>query len=139
MELSYLTLNSNHLKMGFSRLLNHPFKPKTSYKINRLWDVLESEIKRMTGMFQKLLDTYCEKDEKDKLVRVSDGWKIKDDCKEAYEKDFTELMGIKFNFDTKWELISLEEIQDVNFTPNELKAIEPFLKKAEVIEIQPQA
>lgn len=101
---------------------------KTAYKLNKIKKAVEKETEFYGEKFQEILDTYAQKEENGNYVMSEDGTQILivegkvDECNKALD----ELQSMEVEVDTYG--LTLEELGDVQCTPEQLEAIMPFFE-----------
>ena len=109
------------------KLLDSPIKGRTAYKIAKLIKRLDEELALFNESRGKLLNKYAVKDENGQPIIENNGFKIALEHVEDFNRESAELLNTSITIDS--EPIILEEIENVEFTPNEMLAIEPFIKE----------
>lgn len=110
----------------FFSTVNLPLKG--AYKINKITQSIEKEAEFYAEKFQEIIDTYAKKDENGNLVFSDDGSQIMiqdnkiEECNAALE----DLQGLEVEIDNY--NLSVEDLGDIECTPEELKIIMPFME-----------
>ena len=110
----------------FFSTVNLPLKG--AYKINKITQSIEKEAEFYAEKFQEIIDTYAKKDENGNLVFSDDGSQIMiqdnkiEECNAALE----DLQGLEVEIDNY--NLSIEDLGDIECTPEELKIIMPFME-----------
>lgn len=109
----------------FLSTLNLPLK--AAYKINKIKQGVEKEADFYATKFQEIIDTYAKKDDDGNIIFSDDGSQIliQDDkineCNEALE----DLQKLEIEIDNY--NLSIDDLGDVECTPEQLEAIMPFI------------
>lgn len=107
------------------KLLDSPIKGRTAYKIAKLIKRLDEELALFNESRGKLLNKYAVKDENGQPIIENNGFKIALEHVEDFNRESAELLNTSITIDA--EPIVLAEIENVEFTPNEMLTIEPFI------------
>jgi len=92
---------------------------KVSFSIARNVSKINDELKIYNDERQKLIMKYCERDEDGKIVKDENKQiKLKDECKEEWNKDMQELLSIENEIDIA--KFSIDKIEDILIAPNEI-------------------
>lgn len=97
---------------------------KVAYAISKNINKIECELKAYNTEKAKLIDKYAEKDEEGKLIQNELGHvNIKEEFKEDWNRDITELLSIENEIDI--HKIQLDDLLNSNYniSPAELSAI----------------
>ena len=100
---------------------------KVSYAIGKNIGKIESELKHYNNEREKIVDKYCEKDEKGKLKIENGNYVIKDDEKENWNKDMKILQDIEVEFDV--HKFKLEELNGYDMTASEMMCIDFMIEE----------
>ena len=100
---------------------------KVSYAIGKNIGKIESELKHYNNEREKIVDKYCEKDEKGKLKIENGNYVIKDDEKENWNKDMKILQDIEVEFDVY--KFKLEELNGYDMTASEMMCIDFMIEE----------
>lgn len=106
-------------------LNNSQLPIKLAYAISKNINKIECELKAYNTEKAKLIDKYAEKDEEGKLIENELGHvTIKEECKEDWNKDITELLAIENEIDI--HMIQLDDLLNSNYniSPAELSVID---------------
>lgn len=101
------------------------FSIETQYKIIKIKKLISEELDIYTQQVQSLSD-YFEKDEKGEIIKISDGVKIKSEYIEECAKKIYELDNSTIQLPDIY--FSLDELEPLNLTLDELELLEPFIK-----------
>lgn len=109
------------------KLAQKDFKAKLAWSIARLLKSAETEIQSFNETRMNLIKKYGEKDENDELITDENGnCKIVPDSISTFTAELNELM------DTEVEIngnkLKMELLEDINFTPSDMAALEPFVE-----------
>ena len=100
---------------------------KVSYAIGKNIGKIESELKHYNNEREKIVEKYCEKDEKGKLKIENGNYVIKDDEKENWNKDMKILQDIEVEFDV--HKFKLEELNGYDMTASEMMCIDFMIEE----------
>ena len=100
---------------------------KVSYAIGKNIGKIESELKHYNNEREKIVEKYCEKDEKGKLKIENGNYVIKDDEKENWNKDMKILQDIEIEFDV--HKFKLEELNGYDMTASEMMCIDFMIEE----------
>jgi hypothetical protein len=123
-KITYRHLNSTPIEATVDALAAKPLPVKTAYYLGRILKVLKKEIATAKNIYAGLLHKYAEFDENG--VKT-DGFHpiLKEGCKEAYEKEFTEFLSIEF--EVPFNKLDMEALSTLELTPTQMLALEPML------------
>jgi len=122
-QLKQIINNMNVLK----KLSEAQFKGKTAFQIARLLKNIEAEVDIFNTTRMKLLHQYAETDENGELkVDEKNNYIIKRECQIEFIKEMDEVMNNKIQINA--EKIDYKDIENVEFTPSEAMALEPFIE-----------
>ena len=108
------------------KLANANLKARTAWQVAKLLKIADSEIQDFNTTRMKVINKYGEKDENDNLITDEAGnCKIKEDCIEDFTNELNELLGSEVEIATN--KIKLDDLEDLNFTPNEMNILEAFI------------
>lgn len=100
---------------------------KLSYKFSKIFDSIESDYKFFFAQLKKILDKYAEKDEEGNFVQNGDHIPLKKETFDLAEKALNDL------YETEITLpkitFTLDELEELNIKPFELKALLPFIEE----------
>lgn len=112
---------------AINELIRKPLKTKTAYKIARLAREISRELELFNTTKDALVEKYGEHDENDKLVIENNTYKIREDARDEFVKEYKEMMEQSINLNV--EPISLKELEDERFTPQEISSILDFIEE----------
>lgn len=101
------------------------FSIETQYKIIKIKKIISEELEIYIQQIQSLSD-YFEKDEIGEIVRISNGAKIKPEYIEECTKKIHEIDNSEIQLPDTY--FSLDELEPLNLTLDELELLEPFIK-----------
>lgn len=106
------------------KILNHPFEDfKTSYAISRIASKINSQMAEIEQARQKTLEKYYELKDGEPLIK--DGkYVLKDENK--FKEEWGAYLDKEIEMDTF--TVAKEALAEVKLSPNELSAIDKFLK-----------
>ncbi len=124
MKVKYDSLTSQPFNQAISKIANHEgFKTtKLAYHVGRIVAVIETAAKKAQAEYLELLKPYAILDEKGKIPMSA---KIKPELEDDWKKVVEEFSAQTFKIDK--HKLSLEELEGVGLTPNELVALEEIL------------
>ena len=112
------------------KLSQKDFKAKLAWQIARLLKSAEAEIQAFNDTRMNLIRKYGEKDENGELVTDERG-----NCKivEAQVNDFSTELNDLVNSEVEINAnkINIDLLEDLDFTPNEMAMLEPFVDMGE--------
>lgn len=127
-RLTMKDLNKGGFFEALGKLYHADLSPKTAYRVKRIGDKVESELKNGRLLHQNLVKKYAEKDEKGE-VKLTDGrpgtFTIPDAQKEAFQKEQAELFDIAFML--KWDKLYLEELAETKLSASDLAVLSPLI------------
>lgn len=129
-----MTLGSlKNRKETLEYALNQKYPIKISYRLGKIVDKIESELKYIEKTRLDLINKYGKEDKKQKKVIVPDN-KLK-----LFAKEYEELLEDEFTIDFLKLPLSAFDIKDVNtgksmniFTPKQLRDLDPFITEEEL-------
>jgi hypothetical protein len=109
-------------------LANKSLKGKTAYRVSRLLRELEKEFSLFNDTRGELIKKYGEKDENGELkVNENSEYTIAPENIQAFYNEINEILGNEVEINGN--KIPLAEIGELDFTPNEMIALEPFIEE----------
>lgn len=123
----YINRNLYALRTLLDKIKKFHFSVQTQYKFLKINKVVQSEIDIFEQQKQNLIENYAELDKNGKLI-VSDngGIKIKDECFQECVDKINEINMLQITFPDIY--FSLEELEVLDLTLEELELLEPFIK-----------
>lgn len=110
------------------KLAQQNFKAKLALSIARLLKKAEEEIQTFNSTRIDLIKKYGTKGEDGELVTDEEGnCKIAPDSIETFNKELTELLNTEIEINAN--KIDVNMLDDCDFTPSEIAALEPFLEE----------
>lgn len=108
------------------KLSQKDFKAKLAWSVARLLKAADSEIQDFNKTRMNLIEKYGEKDENGELVTDEKGnCKIEDDMIAEFTSELNELINTEVEINAN--KIDIELLEDINFTPSDMTALEPFV------------
>lgn len=101
---------------------------KTTYKLSKLFDAINTESEFYTEQMKKIVDKYAEKDEAGAPVILEDngGVQLKKEHAAEAHSESAELLNLEVDLpDIKFDI---EELGDVSLTVEEFNYLLPFIK-----------
>ena len=112
------------------KLAQKDFKAKLAWSIARLLKEAEKEIQQFNETRMTLIKKYGEKDDTGELVTDEKGnCKIENDCLEEFSNQLNELIETEVEINAN--KIRMELLEEVDFTPADMAALEPFVEMDE--------
>lgn len=109
-------------------LANKSLKGKTAYRVSRLLRELEKEFSLFNDTRGELIKKYGEKDENGELkVNENNEYTIAPENIQAFYNEINEILGNEVEINGN--KIPLAEIGELDFTPNDMIALEPFIEE----------
>lgn len=125
MELKMSEINSIYTTL--LKLANQKFPIKTSYKLVKLTNAIETERAFFQKEFQDLLNEYAEKDETGafKQDENKESVIIKKDCLMMFEQEYTDLLNLDITLPNI--TFSLDELDECDLTLSEVFSLQKFI------------
>lgn len=121
-----------HLLNGTEALQNlskKELKAKVAYNISKLLKSADKEVQSFNKTRMDLINKYGEKDEAGELVTDENGnCRVPDMNVATFTEELNELIDIEVELNAN--KIDLEQLGDVEFTPNDMAMLEPFFENA---------
>lgn len=112
------------------KLAQKDFKAKLAWSIARLLKSAEAEIQGFNDTRMNLIKKYGEKDENGELVTDDKGnCKIGNDVLAEFSVELNELINEEVEINAN--KIKMELLEDLDFTPSDMAALEPFVELEE--------
>lgn len=123
----YNSGNLYALKALLDKIKKLHFSVQTQYKFLKIARVTQGEIDIFEQQKQSLIESYAEFDKDGKLI-VSDngGIKIKEECLQECIDKINEINALQVTFPDIY--FSLDELEPLDLTLEELELLEPFIK-----------
>lgn len=112
---------------ALNELIKKPLKIRTAYKIARLAREVSKELELFNNTKNSLIEKYGEHDENNNLITENNNYKIREDMRKEFVEEYQDMMQqtIKLNI----EPITLKELEDERFTPQEVSSIIDFIEE----------
>lgn len=111
---------------GLRSLGQKELKAKPAYRVGKTIKAVEGELTVFNQTRQELIQKYGEKKEDGQLNTDENGnVKIPLDVISEFNKQMQELLNEEIELNVN--LIALDDIEELNFTPTEMAQIEPFV------------
>lgn len=107
----------------YAKLKDQPISIKVAYKLNKLNNKIQEEIKFYEESLKKILDQYAEKDENGNYIEneAKTGVLIQKDFREICYKKVNELHNLDIsNIDITF---TLDELENLQITPSDLNCL----------------
>lgn len=110
------------------KLAQQNFKAKLALSIARILKAVEVEIQTFNTTRIDLIKKYGTKDENGELITNDEGNCIIDpESIEIFNKEFSDLLNTEIEINAN--KINVDLLEERDFTPSEIAALEPFLKE----------
>lgn len=106
---------------------NRKLPVKVSYALAKNISKIENELKHYNNERTKIVDKYCERDEKDNLKIENGNYVIKEDEIENWNKDMKDLQDIVVEIDV--HTFRLEELNGYDMTASEMMCIDFMIEE----------
>lgn len=108
------------------KISNSPIKGRTAYKVGKLLKRIEEEFDLFNESRRKLINRYAIKDEYGEPVSDNGSYKIMPELVDDFNNEVNGLLEtiVKIDLDP----IPIEEIENIEFTPNEIILIDDFIE-----------
>lgn len=111
-----------------NELIQKPLKIRTAYKIARLAREIQKELELFETTKVSLVKKYGELDENGNPVVLENGnYKIKSESSKEFLAEYQDMLTQKISLNI--EPLSLEELEEERFTPQEISSIIDFIKE----------
>ena len=111
-----------------NELIQKPLKIRTAYKIARLAREIQKELELFETTKVSLVKKYGELDENGNPVILENGnYKIKNESSKEFLAEYQDMLTQKISLNI--EPLSLEELEEERFTPQEISSIIDFIKE----------
>ncbi len=105
-----------------------PMKPKVAFQVARLLREIEKEYSLFQNQRTELINKYGARDETGELKRDDKGnYSVDRENIEAFNTDLKELLNQTLTLNV--EAIMLNDLGEINITPNEMLLLQPFMKE----------
>lgn len=112
------------------KLAQKDFKAKLAWEIARLLKAAEGEIQQFNETRMNLIKKYGEKDENGELVTDEKGnCRIQNEVLNQFTVELNELVDSEVEINAN--KISLKLLEEIDFTPADMAALEPFVEMDE--------
>lgn len=107
-------------------LSNKPLRGRVAFKVARLLKKLEAELTTFNDTRIKLIESYAKKDEEGNYVtNDKNEYQFDQDNANKFVEEINKLLLEELDIDANPILV--DEIEDLDFTPAEMAALEPFM------------
>lgn len=107
-------------------LSNKPLRGRVAFKVARLLKKLEAELTTFNDTRVKLIESYAKKDEEGNYVtNDKNEYQFDQDNANKFIEEINKLLLEELDVDANPILV--DEIEDLDFTPAEMAALEPFM------------
>lgn len=107
-------------------LSNKPLRGRVAFKVARLLKKLEAELTTFNDTRVKLIESYAKKDEEGNYVtNDKNEYQFDQDNANKFVEEINKLLLEELDIDANPILV--DEIEDLDFTPAEMAALEPFM------------
>lgn len=112
------------------KLSQKDFKAKLAWSISRLLKAAEKEIQEFNDTRMNLINKYGEKDENGQLVTDDKGnCKIENEVLSEFSSELNDLISAEVEINAN--KIDIALLEDIEFTPSDMAALEPFVDMGE--------
>lgn len=120
------------LDTTLDKISNEELPIKTVFKLKQIQDKIQESVKFYSDNISSIIKLYSKKDENGNPIITENqmGIKIEDDKIEECQQKLEELENCELILDDDL-LISIEELADIKCSLNELRGLNPILKKEE--------
>ena len=109
------------------RLSQQNFKAKLAWQIARLVNAIESELQVFNQTRLGLITKYAQVDDEDTLITdENNNYIIKPENIEAFNSELNELINTEVELNVN--KINFKDLEELDFTPNDLSTLEPFIE-----------
>ena len=108
------------------KISNSPIKGRTAYKVGKLLKRIEEEFDLFNDSRKKLIDQYALKDKEGDPITEDGSYKISPDKISEFNAEVSGLLDTVVKIDL--DPIPIEEIENIEFTPNEIILIDDFIE-----------
>lgn len=109
-------------------LSNKQLQGRAAFKVARLLKKLENELATFNETRIKLIENYAKKDEEGKYItNEKNEYQFDENNANKFVEEFNKLLLEEIEIDANPILIN--EIENIDFTPTEMVALEPFIKE----------
>ena len=116
-------LNSTEVLQKLSKT---DLKAKTAWQVTRMLKAADAEIQSFNDARMNLIRKYGEKDENGELITNDENnCKIPDSTIEQFSVELNDLINSEIEINAN--KISINDIENLSFTPNEMNLLEPFI------------
>ena len=107
-------------------LSNKPLRGRVAFKVARLLKKLEAELTTFNDTRVKLIESYAKKDEEGNYItNDKNEYQFDQDNANKFVEEINKLLLEELDIDANPILV--DEIEDLDFTPAEMAALEPFM------------
>ena len=100
---------------------------KLAYKFSKSFNKISQELEFYNEQLKKILDRYAERDEDGQLITQENSVKIKLGCEATCQQELHELDSIQIDLDDF--SFTLDELENLNLTIEQMNALLPFIKE----------
>ena len=113
----------------FNAIKDQKIPLKTAYKLASIYQSLQKEVTFYQDKMKQIIDKYAILDEDGNpvLTEGEDGFKVREGKENACLQEITELQDLEIELPD--ETITLEELDEVELTIQEIAAIMPYIKQ----------
>ena len=108
------------------KISNSPIRGRTAYKVGKLLKRIEEEFDLFNDSRKKLIEQYAITDEYGNPITEDDTYKIIPDKINEFNAEVGGLLDTVVKIDL--DPIPIEEIENIEFTPNEIILIDDFIE-----------
>lgn len=111
----------------FNDLSQQKLRARTAFKVAKILRLLEAEIVNFETAKQAIFNKYGEKDDDGNFINKDNMIVVKPELADDYNREATELLDTKIEIQA--EPLTLEELEDTNFAPEDIRNIVNFIKE----------
>lgn len=113
----------------FNNIQNQKLPLRLAYKFTKLNDIISNELCFYQSEFEKILDSYAERDSEGKYIEneAKNGIIIKEEFLEECHREIANLQNFEFSIDGIF--FTLDELEFLTITPTELKCLYTLIKE----------
>lgn len=110
-----------------SKLAQKPMKAKLAYNVGRMLKQVENEMNSFNTTRMDLIKKYGEKDENGELIVYDDNnYRVSQESVQEFNDEFNELIASTIELNAN--KINFEDLEELDFTPQEMVLLEPFIE-----------
>ena len=116
-------LNSTEI---LQKLASKELKARLALEVARMLKAIEKEMQDFNDIRMKLITKYGEKDENGELITDEKGnCKIEQEHVETFSNELNDMIAAEVEINAN--KLKIEQLENLDFTPAEMSALEPFI------------